>query len=214
VVKAVVETWRRSIFMPEPFWASVKPDGPAGDAFAYALIIWVAAAVIQFPIQAFQSQRSQRIFEQMAGGQFGNMPAEFQRWFDILARYQMHPFRTAVFYMGAYLVLAPIGLLIGSAIVHLFCMLLGCAKNGYWATFRAFAYASAPAVAVGIPCVGAVAGIYMIVLEIWGLAKIQETTIGKAAGAVLLPIVVVWCCGCLAIFGLGAIIASVVHTSS
>jgi hypothetical protein len=79
-------------------------------------------------------------------------------------------------------------------------MLFGGLKYPYETTFRATAYAHGSALPLSfIPfCGGLIGGIWGIVVLIIGLAQMQETTIGKAAAAVLVPIVL--CCGLAFVF--------------
>jgi hypothetical protein len=80
-------------------------------------------------------------------------------------------------------------------------MMTGCAKNGFKATFRTLAYATGATVLGWIPCVGTIAAIYEYGLVVFGLSKLQDSTVGRALAAVLLPIGVACCCaGCGALF--------------
>jgi hypothetical protein len=95
------------------------------------------------------------------------------------------------------LLFAIVGYLVGffvlTGIVHLVLSLLGGAHHGYEATVRVFAYAHGSALPLAIlpPC-AAIAGLWALVCEIFGLAEMQETTPAKAAIAVLSPIFL--CC--------------------
>jgi hypothetical protein len=113
------------------------------------------------------------------------------------------------------MVLAPIfvllGIFIGSAIVHLFLMLVGGANTGFASTVRVVAYSSTVQIVQVIPlCGGTIAFIWAIVLYIIGLAIAHRTTQGKSALAVLLPGVL--CCVCLAILvaAFGAALAAAI----
>jgi hypothetical protein len=94
-----------------------------------------------------------------------------------------------LFAVFAYLV----GFFVLTGIVHLVLSLLGGARHGYEATLRVFAYAHGSALPLAIlpPC-AAIAGLWALVCEIFGLAEMHETTPMKAAIAVLSPIVL--CC--------------------
>ena len=102
------------------------------------------------------------------------------------------------------LVLAPvfaiIGLFLGSAIIHLILMLVGGAKFGYETTFRVIAYTNGSTGPIGIIpiCGGLIGAVWGIVCAIIGLAQAHETSTGKAAVAVLTPIVI--CCVIATIF--------------
>ena len=78
--------------------------------------------------------------------------------------------------------------------------LLGGARHGYEATVRTFAYAHGSALPIGmVPfCGGAIAGIWALVCEIFGLAEMQETTPVKAAIAIFAPLVL--CCVVMFVF--------------
>jgi hypothetical protein len=89
-------------------------------------------------------------------------------------------------------------------------MLFGAAKNGYGATVRALCYAQGPALFGIIPCIGFLAWIYSVVLDILGIASLQETSTGKASGIVLLPLLILFCCCFGLIFLFAAAIAGLV----
>ena len=79
-----------------------------------------------------------------------------------------------------------LNLFVGSAIYHLFLMIVGGAKNGYQATVRTMGYSYAPFAFFAVPYLGMmVGGIYALVLAIIGLPKTQETTILKVVLAII-----------------------------
>lgn len=179
------ETWKQTIFGPQAFWASVKPNGSWTDALLYAWILFALGTLISAPFGALGLGRSgmQSLLDQM-----GDLPPN--------ARTALRNAAGGIggLQLGASLFLYPLGLIIYAAIQHLFCMLFGAAKNGFYATLRVVAYASATNIVGLIPCVGALAGLYGIVLVILGLSSVQETSLGRATGAVLLPVVLACCC--------------------
>lgn len=89
--------------------------------------------------------------------------------------------------------LTPVGLLIGAGISHLFVMLFVRPSNaGYWATFRVFCYVTATSLVSWVPIIGGlVAGVWGIVLSIFGIREMHSTTTGRAALVVLIPIAIV-----------------------
>ena len=93
---------------------------------------------------------------------------------------------------------------IWSGIAHLFLMLVGGARSSFETTLRVMAYAmGATAVFQLVPICGGLIGLlWGLVVEIIGLAEAHETSTGRAAAAVLLPIVL--CCLCVVI---GALVA-------
>jgi hypothetical protein len=97
-----------------------------------------------------------------------------------------------------------IGVFIFSGIVHLMLMLLGGQKYPFETTFRTLCYAHGSAAPLGaVPiCGGLIGGIWGLVVYIIGLSQTQEISTGKAAAAVLIPIVV--CCVLVGIFAVVA----------
>jgi hypothetical protein len=101
-----------------------------------------------------------------------------------------------------------IGIFIGSGIIHLMLMLLGGQKFPFETTFRTIAYAQGSASPIGIVpfCGGFIAMLWGLYAMIIGLSETQEISVGKAAGAVLIPVLI--CC-VLGILFAGAIAAMV-----
>jgi hypothetical protein len=203
VIQALIDTWKSSMFSPEPFWSTVRPDGPWQDSMYYAWIIVGIGALIHVPLRSLQSSQLRRVLEQVQDS-MKNIPPDAQDAINrVLENLGSASLASGIFGFIMTLIFYPVLLFIGSAILHLFCMLFGCAKNGYWATFRLSAYATSPLVFYGIPCLGFIAWIYSLVLSILGIARVQETTVGRATAAALTPGVLTCCC-CCGVFGLAA----------
>ncbi len=85
-------------------------------------------------------------------------------------------------------------LFVGACIHHLILMAMGCGQRGFETTFRVEAYTVGATWLLGvIPLCGSILGIpWVIVCLIIGLAEAHEISRGKAAVAVLIPIVL--CC--------------------
>jgi len=203
VIQALIDTWKTSMFSPESFWSTVRPDGPWQDSIYYAWIIIGIGALIQVPLRSLQSAQIRRVLEQLQDS-MKNIPPDAQ---DAINRVLDHlggaSLASGIFGFIMTLIFYPVLLFIGSAILHLFCMLFGCAKNGYWATFRVSAYATSPLVFYGIPCLGFIAWVYSLVLSILGIARVQDSTVGRATAAALSPVVLSCCC-CCGVFTLAA----------
>ncbi|MCX7895484.1 MAG: YIP1 family protein [Thermoanaerobaculum sp.] len=95
---------------------------------------------------------------------------------------------------------APVWILLGLAlatlVVHFFLLLLGGAQKGLSTTFRTLAYTEATYLFQVLPLVGGViAVLWWIPIAIVGLAEAHQTTTGRAAGAVLAPLLL--CCVCV-----------------
>lgn len=191
VVKGFFETWKLSVFSPQQFFPTVRPDVPWTEALFYGWIVHAITVALTLPFVGLglftmmipknlpadaSSEQVEMISKAIAGG-VGVGPV-----------------------LGT-LVLYPLLVIIGAAILHLFAMIFGAAKNGWGATVRALCYASGPNVFSIIPCVGFVAAIYVVVLEVLALMGLQETTTGKAVAVVLAPVILACCCAVLAAFG-------------
>ena len=86
-----------------------------------------------------------------------------------------------------------IGVFIQAAILHLMLMLIGGANSGFEATTRVCSYAYTAQLAQILPfCGGILATVWSLILLIVGLATTHRITRGKAAVAVVLPLVL--CC--------------------
>jgi hypothetical protein len=110
-----------------------------------------------------------------------------------------------------WIVIAPVFLVVavffGTALTHVCLMIVGGAKRPFEATFRVYSYVlGAVALFNLIPCCGWCVGIvWGIVAEIIGLAEVHQIGRGRAAVAVLLPILL--CCGLLAAMALAGWLA-------
>jgi len=84
---------------------------------------------------------------------------------------------------------ATIGLFVVAGIAHLLARaIVGATTSPFEATFRVAAYASVTSLASWIPLVGGLAGLYGLYLAIVGMREVHQTTTGKAAAIVLIPV--------------------------
>ncbi len=191
LVQGFFETWKRSVLSPQAFFPTVRPDVPWSEALYYAWIIYGITVAVGLPFVGLGMFRPPSNF----GG-------------DPQMETAMRAFSggAGVGSLLVSLLLYPLFVLAGAGVLHLVAMLFGAARNGYGATVRALCYASGPNLLGIVPCFGVLASLYTLVLAIFGVSSLQETSMGKAAGIVLLPFVVlVCCCGALA----SAVIAAV-----
>lgn len=90
------------------------------------------------------------------------------------------------------LISVAIGLFIGAAIWHLLVILIIKPSHaGYEATFRVAAYSTVVYLVSWIPILGWLLSLYAIYLGIVGMREVHNTTTGKAAMVVLIPIAVI-----------------------
>lgn len=197
LVQGFFETWKRSMFSPQQFFPTVRPDVPWSEALFYAWIIHGITVVLGLPFIGLG------LFRPSLPSNFGGDTAQMETMMRAMSG------GVGVAWALGTLLLYPLVVLAVAGIVHLCAMLFG-AKNGYGATVRALCYAQGPNLFGIIPCVGFLAWIYGVVLDIFGISSLQETSTGKAAGIVLLPIVFVFCCCGLLAFFFAAAIAGLV----
>jgi hypothetical protein len=183
-----VDTAKGVLLDPATTFGQMRREGGLGAPLAYYLIgmfIGIAGMLVWHLL-----------------GIGAGMPGGFGR----------HEMAGAAMGLGFLLVGLPIcyaiGLFLGSLITHLLLMLFGGQKYPYETTFRTVAYAQGSVLPLMVVpfCGGLIAGIWALICLIVGLTQMHETTTGKAAAAVLVPIVI--CCG-LAVLFAGAIMAMI-----
>jgi hypothetical protein len=185
------ETWKSVMFSPDTFWERARPEGSLWDALAFSWIATAVSTLLSLPLQLIQGAGQL----QQALDRMNDLPPGVR---ETLASVAGGGVMVGVALVG--LLLFPVVFFIGAGIVHLSCMIFGKAQNGFTATARVVGYAAAPTLLSFIPCVNVLLVIYLIVLEVWGVAKLQRTTYGWAATVVIAPYVVLCCCGCSAVF--------------
>jgi hypothetical protein len=101
-------------------------------------------------------------------------------------------------------------LFVVSGLLHLFLLIVRGVKNGFEATFRVVSYSVSPFVFLSIPFCGVlITVIWSMMLAIIGLRESHQTTGGKAAFAVLFPLL--FFCGMIMVLAallMGAVMAS------
>ena len=198
LVKGFVETWKRSVLSPQAFFPSVRPDVPWTEALYYAWVIHGITVLLGLPFIGLG------LFRPSMPSNFGGDTAQMETMMRAMSG------GMGVAYALGTLILYPLVVLALSGVVHLGAMIFGAAKNGYGATVRALCYAQGPALFGVIPCIGFLAWIYSVVLDILGISSVQETSTGKAAGIVLLPMLIIFCCCGALLFLFAAAIAGLI----
>ena len=113
--------------------------------------------------------------------------------------------RPTVIMVVCLMIIAPllnlITLFIWSGVVHVFLMMVGGAQNGFATTLRVTCYAQTAGIAVIVPVAGGlIQPLWFLIMQIIGLSQAHRVGGGKAAFAVIVPLVV--CCGCVLGVGL------------
>jgi hypothetical protein len=183
---ALVETTMQVLGKPTAFFRAMSPTGGLGGPLLYGLIIgyvgFLAASVYD------------AIFRSLVGGSLG----------PFAGNEELEKFMPTFDGWGSVAVQAVVGPLVlifvlffAAFVTHVMLTLLGGANRDFEATFRVTAYTQATQIFGLIPfCGGLVATVYAIVVSIIGLSEVHGISRGKAAAAVLLPLVL--CCLCAA----------------
>lgn len=190
---ALFATVKESLFSPQPFWLSVRADGPMSDALWYGWLVAAVAVVLRVPFAFADRNAMAGVLEQLRNGGTSGLPPETQemmaKWVEMLGMGGV-----GMNFAGA--VMAPLSLVIAAAVLHLCGLITGAASKGFGATFRIVCYASTPTLFAVHSCTGALAGIYQLVLVVMGIRIVHGTTAGKSVATVLLPALVLCACCC------------------
>jgi hypothetical protein len=172
-------TLKDVLFSPSVFFKRMPVTGGLTDPLLFALIIGMVGFIFSYFWQILLQGAMQGIMIP------GMKAAAEQNMFRGIGM-------AALAFFSPFLII--LVLFIGSGILHVCLMLVRGARSGFEATFRVVAYGYSTYIFLVIPfCGGLLAGVWAIVLMIIGLREAHETTGGKAAFAVFLPVVV--CCG-------------------
>ncbi len=115
-------------------------------------------------------------------------------------------------------ILTVLSLFINAGITHVMLLLLNGARRGFETTMRVAAYAHGSAALLNLVplCGGVIGSVWALVIVIIGIARAHEIPTGKAAAAVLVPIVI--CCVLVLVFYaaimalvFGAVVAGTSH---
>ena len=164
--RGYVQTLKQSMFSPEGFWSSVRPDGPIGDPILYS---WLTSA-FTFAIAALPMYGIFTWYKRVLGASGDQFPPELRRLME-------GEIFTAVLWgsiVGCVL-LMPLFAIIAGGIIHVLLLITGGAKGGFSATMRALCYAAGPQLISFIPIIGTVGSIYTMVLFFWGLVRLHRS---------------------------------------
>jgi hypothetical protein len=185
---ALIETTKQVITRPAAFFRSMPVSGGLGGPLLYAVIVGyvglLAAALYDFVFRTVMGNSFER---------FGRS-AEMERllpmvptWVGLAVQVVLGPALVALF------------LFVFAGITHIVLTLLGGANRDFEATFRVAAYARAThllQIVLGIiPVCGAILVLVVeIVVTTIGLSEVHSVSRGKAAAAILLPLLIFCCC--------------------
>ena len=205
-VHAFIESAKLFLTNPDEAWRITPERGGFESPLLFGLIISFIGSAIAFVYRWIFVSPFVRMFP----------GAIYRRWGWAMGR---RPTGCGLVFwpIGAAIGIV-IGLFVGAAILHLFVLIVGAARtsaSGFEGTFRVAAYASTASLAQVIPFVGGlVALVWGMVLAVKGIQRMHRTTTGKAAAAVLLPVVLVALCIFLAMIAILGLIFAAGHRTT
>ncbi len=169
----------------ETFRAS-KEDS-LGSAFRYytiLLVIWAILAAIVWMVMGYLAFQD-AIIRIGTIGIFGSQIAEALTGFSaFFATFQL-------FIVYAFFFLSLVGVFFIAFFWHVFAILFG-AKKEFKQTIKTTMYAATPFFLLGwIPYIAVIGWLWYLVLMVLGLSETQEMTVGEAAMAIVVPIILV-----------------------
>ena len=182
LIRALTEQWKVSVFSPEIFWRHLPAEGSKTEPLLYAWLLVLLQAGPAFLVNAAN-------FGQLKAS-IAMLGKDVPHWIS-----DMSPWTWAAVMTFPLLVFYPLTFFLGAAATHLSCKLWGAGGKGFTATARVMGYSQSPILFGWVPMIGMVAVVYLVVLQILGIARVHEVTGGKATIAVLtLPILLTCCC--------------------
>lgn len=197
--EALIETVKLFIVDMEQAFRRMPVAGDISRPLLYAVIVGSVGPIVAQIYSIFLPNPYVHVLRRYLGSRVGE---------EIFAR----PGIAGVFGIFVVPVAVVFGIFLGAGIVHLCLMLVGGATNGFVTTLRVVCYASTGQLAQVVPIIGGlVAMVFVVILEVRGLATAHRTTVGKAIAAVLIPVGL--CCVCVLglIAAFGAVLAGLIH---
>jgi hypothetical protein len=181
---ALVDTTLQVLSKPREFYRRMAPAAGLGGPLLYAVLVGYVGLLATATYDAiFQTLIGSEPPDLGLGPEFDRMLAMMEGGPGLLVQVLVGPFALAA------------GLFVTAGLNHLALMLLGGASRGFEATFRVGAFSKAASVISLVPMCGPfVAIVWSAVATIIGLQVVHGTTLAKAAGAVVLPVVFACCC--------------------
>lgn len=164
-------TWRDSVFRPIQFFRRLPPRGGLGPALGYSVLLALIAVLFNLYWGLIEGT--------LATGQGEGALALGLGSIVMLIVWLLF---VIPLYLG--------GLFASVALLHVSFVIVGAARRGFEATFRAVAYASGPAAFAIFPFFGPLFGIvWGSVLVFIAVREVQRTTNGRAALGFTLPLI-------------------------
>ncbi|MBI2971661.1 MAG: YIP1 family protein [Candidatus Aenigmarchaeota archaeon] len=164
VPMSFVEKIKEVLLSPTAFFTAIKREQGIKEALVYVSILSLVSIILNYAINP-------KVFSELAAL---GLPSSIG--------------------IGIIALIWVLGILLNFLVVgffHIFVMLLG-GKEGYGATYRAFAYAATPTNLFGwIPLIGILFSLWSLYLNVKGLSILQHMSTGRALAAIVIPIAII-----------------------
>lgn len=181
VLSAFARTWRGASLDPRRFFAELPEEGSLGAALLYYLPLGIAVAGAQLFRRVLRGPPEE--------GETGLLGIEPAAGMAPLLEFLLAP------------LLLLVSLFLAAGVTHLLLRVLGGANRDFVFTTRVFTYSYSPQVLAVIPIAGQVIGfVWMVWVAVIGVREGHRTTTGRAAAAVLVPVVITLTFAALAAF--------------
>jgi hypothetical protein len=168
---AFVQSWQGATFQPATFFRALTERTSLGSALLYYLPlgILIAGAELFWSIVRAPAVEQDSMLSTIA---------TLDAAWNPLVLFLLSPLRLLL------------ELFVSAAVTHAVLKLFGGATRDYGTTARVFAFAYSPMLFGVIPLIGSFVGfIWMVPVAIIGVREAQRTTSGRAAAAVLIPVI-------------------------
>lgn len=188
----LVQTIKRVMLAPAYFFSTMPVGGGLLRPLAFYVLVGMVSVIAQYVFQVMGMQF-------MFGAEDAGVPAEAYGLMGVMSAGMLL----------IYPLLLAGGLFIGAGIQHVLLLLFRAGSQGYEATFRVAAYASAPFILGVVPLLGnVVGGVWGFVLIVIGLKYVHDTTYGRVLAAIFAPLLALVFLGIFAAFMLGAMLSN------
>ncbi|MBL8958133.1 MAG: YIP1 family protein [Myxococcaceae bacterium] len=182
-LSALWQTWKESMFAPDPFFKKVMPNGKVSDAALYAFVMTVLMIGPNFMQQALSGKQTVETLKTM----FRSV-----EWLQALTWWR---------YAGgaavASVVLFPLFFFLGAAFFHGCAVLAGAREGGFNGTARLMGYSYGAMASYVVPYVGPMLTVYYFALIVIGMMRVHRVTVWRAlVASLLIPGIVISCASC------------------
>jgi hypothetical protein len=200
--RAFAETWKLAATEPARFFRQVRTS-ETGSALLFGVLALTVGNWASLAFSYLTANATANVVAQFTRHMDGRVEA-----FPLTQIMQGLTLRSFIGQAIATPLLAVVAVYLTAAVFHLLLLLVRGAPRGFDATLTVVGYASGIFLVRALPlCGGLIALVWFAVAAIQGLAEAQRAGAGKAAFAVLMPLLLTFLCLCglLGVIGLAGL---------